>query len=170
MSTIIAEKNETSAAAVAFKPEVREVADVLKSATTYDTNTGVGTITPDTYVKLLQERTSLTEANVKDLQKFNTTFVAAAHLANGEAGLPVLQKNKGIDTVELRIPMVGRDAFEVTLHRSKEVSAGNRDNPAERKTNYGVSRGGFEIHAEGNRGELSKVKQFLQAEAATLFS
>lgn len=164
--TTITESKET----IAIKPEVREVADYIKSNATMDKETGVGSATPEVYANLLSKHTSISAEQVKELQKLNTTFVAAAHLANGELSLDVLKSNKNIDQTEMRIPMVARDAFELTFHRSKEVSAGNRENPAERKTIYGVSRGGFEIHAEGNRGELSKVKTYLASQAAELFS
>lgn len=174
MSTTIAEKNEIAANVLGVKPDTEEVANIIQAATTYEAPAGateaIGTISPDVYASLLTSRTSLTVEQVKELQKLNTTVVAATHLANGRAGLPILKDNAAVATVSLKLPMVGRDSFEVTLHRSKEVSAGNRDNPAERKTNFGVSRGAFEVHAEGNRGDLTKVKTYLSNEAASLFS
>lgn len=174
MSTIIAEKNEISATLLNVKPDTAEVADIIQAAATYEAPAGaseaVGTISPEVYANLLTSRTSLTVEQVKELQKLNTTVVAATHLANGRAGLPIMKDNAAVETVSLKLPMVGRDSFEATLHRSKEGSAGNRENPAERKTSYGVSRGAFEIHAEGNRGDLTKVKDYLKNEGASLFS
>lgn len=168
MTNIVTDKDTQAAAA--FKPEIRAMADVLKSAATMDKTTGVGSVTPETYASLLNQNTSLTEKQIVEQQKFHTTFVAAAHLATGELSIEAMKGNKEITQTEMRIPMVGRDAFEVTFSRQKEVSAGNRDNPQERKTVYGVTRGGFELHAEGNRGELSKVKTFLASQTAELFS
>lgn len=175
MSAIIAEKNEISAVQTsAFKGVTEDVATIIQKATTYEAPAGakeaIGSISPDVYADLLTSRTSLTVAQVKELQELNTTVVAAVHLANGRAGLPIMKDNAAVNTVSLKLPMVGRDSFEVTLHRSKEVPAGNRENPAERKTKFGDSRGAFEIHAEGNRGELTKVKSFLNNEAASLFN
>lgn len=137
------------------KEDVRALAKTLKGKISIGEN-GVASIDKDTYVTLLPETVS--EPAVRALQGFHSELAAAATLATGELAIPYLKKNKDVGSVNLSIPMIGKDTLDVSIKREKVVT-----NPAsgEKTTTYGAATTGFSVYSTRPRGEMAKVKSHL---------
>lgn len=138
-----------------IKTDVLELSKTLKGRIKIGEN-GVASIEPGTYVSLLPE--GVTEDNVKKLQSFHSELAAAATLATGELAVPYMKKNKDVASVDLSIPMIGKDSLDVNIKREKTVT-----NPTtkEQSTVYGAATAGFSVYSTRPRGEMAKVKSHL---------
>lgn len=153
---------EAQATAKPVKQEIVNMAELIKSRTTLDAATGVATVAKDLYEHLLPE--DLPRETVERVQAVNAEIAAAATLAIGELAIPAMKKNKDLSRVTLNIPATGRDSFEVTFDRSRQVrSAPGSD---EMVTKFGTTNVGFVTYGTRNRGQLAAVKAQL-AEQAT---
>jgi hypothetical protein len=141
--------------ATEIKSDIVSLSKTLKGKITIGEN-GVAVVEPGTYVALLPE--GISEDSVKQLQSFHSELAAAATLATGELAVPYMRKNKGVASVELSIPMVGKDALDVSIKREKTVI-----NPStkEHSTVYGAATAGFTVYSTRPRGEMAKVKSHL---------
>jgi hypothetical protein len=139
-----------------IKSDIVSLSKTLKGKITIGDN-GVATVEPGTYVALLPE--GISEDNVKQLQSFHSELAAAATLATGELAVPYMKKNKTVTQVELSIPMVGKDALDVTIKREKTVI--NPTNKEQSSTVYGAATAGFTVYSTRPRGEMAKVKSHL---------
>lgn len=138
-----------------IKSDVVELSKTLKGKIKIGDN-GVATIEAGTYTSLLPEGVS--EDTVKKLQGFHSELAAAATLATGELAVPYLKKNKDVGSVDLSIPMVGKDTLDVSIKREKVVT-----NPTSKAqtTVYGAATAGFSVYSTRPRGEMLKVKSHL---------
>lgn len=149
------------------KPEVLELAGKVKEGLTIDNKTGIITAIPDLYTRLLPE--TVTKETIEALQAHNTRMVSATTLAVGEIAMPVLKKNKELEEASLKLSMVGKDAMNVTLARSRQVPSRNEDGTTGTQTKYGSVSVSIDEYSTGPRGDFKKVKQFLSEQAMTAF-
>lgn len=145
---------------VELKKDTVELADKIKEGIKIDPKTGVGTITPDIYEKLLPEGISIKQ--IEAINAHNTHFAASATLAFGEASIPVLKKNKELPKTNLEIPLVGKDHIGLVFNRSQQVRA---PGSSEETTVYGTVRPQFNFYGTKSRGEMAKVKSILNEKA-----
>jgi hypothetical protein len=138
-----------------IKSDILELSKTLKGKIKIGEN-GVATVEEGTYVSLLPE--GVTEDSARKLQNLHSELAAAATLATGELAIPYLKKNKDVASVNLSIPMIGKDSLDVNIKREKVVT-----NPQskEQSTVYGAVTAGFSVYSTRPRGEMLKVKSHL---------
>jgi hypothetical protein len=141
--------------ATEIKSDILELSKTLKGKIKIGEN-GVATVEEGTYVSLLPE--GVTEDNARKLQSFHSELAAAATLATGELAVPYMKKHKDVVSVDLTIPMIGKDSLDVNIKREKTVT-----NPQskEQSTVYGAATAGFTVYSTRPRGEMAKVKSHL---------
>lgn len=148
-------------------PEVQTLSDKLAKAIKIEVKDGAAktTVEADQYLANLPE--GLTEAQIKLKQNYDGQFFAAASKAFGEAAIPVLKKHKDIDQISAAFPLYGKDAFSVSMDRSKTYP-----NPAggEPSTTYGVLSAKLETQAaRANRGLIKHIREELSESALKAF-
>lgn len=141
-----------------IKQDIRDLATALKI--TIDPKTGLATVADDAYVANMPE--SITAQNVKDLNNYNTKFVAAAGLALGEASIPVMKKNADLNDTSLVVLDPAKNKFEFTFDRTKMVRGGPGSESTE---SFGVLSAKVKLRAAKNAG-LGHVRTHL-SEMAT---
>ncbi len=150
-----------------IKPEVRELADKIKAQFAIDKKTGIGTPVEKLYEAVLPE--NVTEEQVVRIRNHDTNFVAATNLAFGEESIPVLKKNKEIDSTNIHVDMLGKSHVAVEFNR-KQSFPNMKEKGGDPIVKYGTVS--IEVHhaAGHNAGELKKVKNFLKEEAEKALS
>lgn len=106
---------------------------------------------------------------VKKLQEHNTVFWPAVTKAFGEVAIEAMAADKKIESLDLSVPMVGDDKWDINFKRSYE----HMDmSTKEMKTSYGggVSASLTVQGARHNRGAMSSVKSDLKAKAMAQFA
>lgn len=138
-----------------IKSDILELSKTLKGKIKIGEN-GVATVEEGTYIALLPE--GVTEDNARKLQSFHSELAAAATLATGELAVPYMKKHKDVASVDLTIPMIGKDSLDVNIKREKVVT-----NPQTKSqsTIYGAATTGFTVYSTRPRGEMAKVKSHL---------
>lgn len=112
------------------------------------------------------EAAGLDLKTVKAVQDHNGTFVAAAGLALGEAGTAYLKKNKKVESVSLAPVKLGRDELESTFIRSKTYPNRTGGEGAADIVKYGVLQSAYTTNGSTNKGQLKKVRKYLNDLAA----
>ena len=111
----------------------------------------------------------LTEEDVKKVNGYATTFVAAGLEAVKEVAFDAMKNNADITTVTGTTAMGDFGSASYNLVRSKEVSAtfGQKDGP--KKTTYGSSKVSVDFVAGHQSGLLKEVQKAAKEEATALF-
>ena len=146
-------KNQIDALATTLKPQI-EIKD------------GAATIAADAYVKSLPSDIPL--ETVKKLQEHNTVFWPAVTKAFGEAAIDAMKADKSIESLDLSVPLVEGDKFDINFKRSYEhMDMATK----EMKTSYGGLSASLTVQsARHNRGAMSAVKNDLKAKAMAEFA
>lgn len=146
-------KNQIDALATTLKPQI-EIKD------------GAATIAADAYVKSLPS--DIPVETVKKLQEHNTVFWPAVTKAFGEAAIDAMKADKSIESLDLSVPMVGEDKWDINFKRSYEhMDMATK----EMKTSYGGLSASLTVQgARHNRGAMSAVKSDLKAKALAEFA
>lgn len=150
-----------------LKPEVLDLAAQLTKGIKVNPDGGI-TVEKDVFYSALPE--GLTEQACKDVQKYTQNFVAAAGLTIGEQAIGVMTKNKELARVEGEVPTVGHDKAKYVFDRHYERTARNPQTGDEmqivKQGQMGVS---YTVQGAKNVGQLSKVREFLNDQAAEKF-
>ena len=146
-------KNQIDALATTLKPQI-EIKD------------GAAIIAADAYVKSLPS--DIPVETVKKLQEHNTVFWPAVTKAFGEAAIDAMKADKSIESLDLSVPMVGEDKWDINFKRSYEhMDMATK----EMKTSYGGLSASLTVQgARHNRGAMSAVKSDLKAKAMAEFA
>jgi hypothetical protein len=84
-----------------------------------------------------------------------------------------MQANKELERSTLELPTIGKDGFDFTYDRSRQVQTPERNADgsvtAGTKTAFGSLRVGYKTYGTKSRGELLKVKEQLANDAAKVF-
>lgn len=162
-----------SAAATEKKTEIKAPSDAILAlakaiGTTMTTNVEKGAA--EAQVTLSADPTDanmpedLTMAQIKRTQDYRTHLVAAGSLANAEAGLKLMDKNKELNSVTTSFKF-GNDTIETTVHRQKEFN----DGKGGKLVKQGYISASVTAKGVSNSGELAKVRNQVNAEAKKLF-
>lgn len=144
-----------------IKQEVLDLAEKL-AAEIQVAKDGAVAITEDLYKKYLPE--SIKPELLEEQQKFNSQFFAATAKVVGEKAIDAMKKNAELNEVNAAVPLIGKDAFEMSFKRSvaRPDPQGNGTT-----TSYGSLSSKVVTYAAGaSRGQLLKVRKEL-SEAAT---
>ena len=146
------------------KNQIDALAADLKSQ--IEIKEGAATIAADAYVKSLPD--GLTLDTVKKLQEHNAVFYPAVTKAFGESAIEAMKADEKIEVLDLAVPMVGDDAFNVNFKRSYEhMDMATK----EMKTSYGGLSASLTVQAaRHNRGAMSAIKNDLKAAALAAFA
>lgn len=146
-------KNQIDALATELRPQI-EIKD------------GVATIAADAYVKTLPS--DIPVETVKKLQEHNTVFWPAVTKAFGEAAIEAMAADKKLEVLDLSVPMVGEDKWDINFKRSYE----HMDmSTKEMKTSFGGVSASLTVQAaRHNRGAMSAIKTELKAAALAAFA
>lgn len=127
---------------------------------------GAATIAADAYVKALPD--GITVDIVKQIQDHNAVFYPAVTKAFGEAAIEAMKADKALESLDLSVPMVGDDKFDVNFKRSYEhMDMATK----EMKTSYGGLSASLTVQAaRHNRGAMSTIKNELKAAALAAFA
>ena len=150
-----------------IKKEVVDLAAVLKKEIKVDNKTGIATITDGIYEKNLPD--GLTKTAIEQLQAYNTRMAAAATLAVGEIGCDTFKKHKDLDSIDLEVPLIGKDRLNISFDRSRQVPLRGENGVTGTQTKYGSASVSYDMYGTGPRGELKKVKQYLAEQALAAF-
>jgi hypothetical protein len=145
-------------------PKVTELAEKLKKIVSIDKKTGEFDADKHkaAFVENLPSNCPSVE-QIKNLQNYTTTFVAATGLVTGECGQSVMEKAKTVDRVHSLWPTVGRDKVEHVYERERKAGG-------EGKSTFGVLTSTMDVYGAGaTRGELKKVCAMLSANALAAF-
>ncbi len=149
-----------------IKPAVLDMSKQIKVEIALDKATGVATVPADLYERLLPD--GLTVGAIKIQQEHNSVFAAATLHALGQVAVPALHKNKDIDSVDLSVPTVGKDTFNASVQRSRQVPNRTPDGVSGTTTKFGSSSIEFNMYGTKSRGQIAKVKDALSAEATKI--
>lgn len=127
---------------------------------------GAATIAADAYTASLPE--GITVDIVKQLQDHNAVFFPAATKAFGEKAIEAMKVDGKLESLDLTVPMVGDDKFDVSFKRSYEhMDMATK----EMKTSYGGVSASLTVQAaRHNRGHMSAIKNELKAAALAAFA
>lgn len=146
-------KNQIDALAAALKPEI-------------EIKEGAATIAADAYVKNLPD--GITLEIVKKIKDHDAIFFPAVTKAFCEESIDVMKADKKIESLDLSVPMVGDDKFDITFKRSYEhMDMATK----EMKTSYGGLSASLTVQAaRHNRGAMSAIKNDLKVKAMAEFA
>lgn len=146
-----------------IKPEVLELAAKLKAGISIAKD-GNATVTEGLYEQTLPE--GITIEQLKDIQKHNNVFIAAAGYAFGESAIDTMKKNAEVSAVSVSIPTVGKDTLDLTFQRERQIpNAGGEGTSVK----FGSLQAKYNMYGAGSRGQLLKVKQELSEKASAVF-
>jgi hypothetical protein len=167
--------------AVTLKPTTQELADRMKKEIKVEKN-GQGKISENWYVdnlgaeavpEAIKAKYPGIEADivpiVKGVMDFNTRVAAAGGFAFGQHAEKVMHSHKDVTRCELEIPTIGKDGFEFTYDRERQVPSRNADGTTGTKTAYGMLRVGYRTYGAESVGELKKAKALLSQSATSVF-
>jgi hypothetical protein len=136
----------------------------IKKGLTLDEASGIINPADGLYASLLPE--GLTMEMAERFQAHNTDVLAATAHAVGEIAIPAMENNSELNKVTFELPTVGKDTFNFTFDRSRQVRDGAPgDKEAGMKTKWGLSQVSVDTYAAGNRGSLALVKSLLSDQA-----
>ncbi len=152
----MSEKNE-----IVIAETVTELASKIKEHLSVDKKTGVITAAADIYKTCLPD--DMSADTVQRVRDHDTTFVAATVKAVGDISLPVMAKNKELESTTGVVDMLAKSHVSVDFKRKEEFP-----NPKEKGatiTKFGTTK--VEVHhaAGHNAGELKKARNWLKEEA-----
>jgi hypothetical protein len=171
----------TTTTDIKFKPTTTELSAEIKKEMKLDPKTGVGSVTEGWYVNTLgsavpddiKAKYPGIENDVvpiiKGVQDHNTIVAAAAGLAFGQMSQDAMQANKELERATLELPTIGKDGFDFTYDKTRQVPDRTADGTVGTKTVHGSLRVGYRTYGTKSRGELMKVKEQLAIDAAKVF-
>jgi len=119
---------------------------------------GVAVIDEKAYIETLPE--GISEEQVKSLQKHNSNFVAAAVHALGEGhAIEFFKKNKDAQSIEMTVPLVGKDSLSMTIAREKTYPGINGNADVTKYIQATTLK--LDTYASKNSGQLKKVRDTL---------
>lgn len=125
---------------------------------------GEGTIEKGAYLAALPE--GMTKEDIQKVNNFNSTFYPAVTHAFGEKAIAAMKKDKKLEEVKIEVPLLGTDKFGLVMNRVETFR-----NPAGGENDPGIVKYGNIVpklvtqSARGNRGDMSKVREYLQEAA-----
>lgn len=128
-----------------------------------DPKTGLSKLSESVYADFLKENTGIEIDTVSQISAADTRFIAVLGKATGEAGVPVLHKNKDLDRITVVAPRDGKNKFEIDLKRETR-----NINPAtkEEVVKHGVLSAKFDFYGTHNNGDFKKVRTEVSEAAA----
>jgi hypothetical protein len=151
-----------------MKTETKNQIDILASklSSKIDIKDGSASISEDAYVKSLPE--GLDIETVKKLQDHNANFFPAVTKAFAEKSIEAMKADNKIEQLDLSVPMVGEDKFDVTFKRSYEhMDIASK----EMKKSFGGISASLTVQAaRHNRGAMSAIKNEMKAAALAAFA
>jgi adenylyl- and sulfurtransferase ThiI len=126
---------------------------------------GEATIAADAYIKTLPE--GLDMETLKKIQDHNANFFPAVTKAFGEKSIEAMKTNTALAQLDLSVPMVGDDRFDVTFKRSYDhMDMASK----EMKTSFGGVSASLTVQAaRHNRGAMSTINSDLKEMALAAF-
>jgi hypothetical protein len=118
----------------------------------------------------IMARNDIPVETLEKVQAVETDILSATHHAVGRLGIKAMQADPELRRVTFEMPTVGKDTFNFTFDRSRQVpdrTPGEGGNAM--KTKYGASTISVDKYAAGNRGTLAQVKALLSEEATKAF-
>lgn len=149
-----------------LKADVLTISALFAKTLKVDGKAGTASVADDLYKESLPS--DLTIEIVKKVHDHDTTFVAAGIHALGMATIPVMAKNKSLETVALHVPTVGKNSFDFSTDRSK-VSRNPQD-PENPVTKYAVTSVTITTVAGKNAGQYKAARQFVCEAAFKAFA
>ncbi len=150
-----------------MKAEIKAQIETLATALAgqIEIKDGAAVIAADAYVKSLPE--GLTLDTVKALQEHNANFYPAVTKAFGEKSIEAMKTDAKLNQLDLSVPMVGDDRFDVTFKRSYEhMDMATK----EMKTSFGGVSASLTVQAaRHNRGAMGSIKNELKEAALAAF-
>lgn len=131
-----------------------------------------GTATAEGHDKLFE---TFLEANgkldaAKEVQSLASTFYTATAKTVGEAALAAMKKHPSLQTVEVVVPLIGKDTFTVNMERSKTFPK-PRTTTGETVTHYGFLNTKLDTTASrANAGMMKKIREDLEEAGAAALS
>ncbi len=142
--------------------EVIDMSQKIASVLSYDAESHTFTVPKDTFKTCIPEH--LSEKIIKEVNDFQTDFVAAGAKAVGEASIDKLKEDKKIDRVFAELAMQGRNKASYAMDRTKTYE--NRLGNGEKVEKFGVLTTKYHVRTGRNVGELAAINTELQAMAA----
>ena len=146
-----------------IKQEVLDLAKLLKAGITIAKD-GSASVEEGLYEKHLPE--GVTMEQLKEVQKHNNNFIAAAAHAFGDESITIMKKNAEVSAVSLSIPTVGKDSLDLSFQRERSIPNANGEGT---NVKYGSLQAKYNMYGTGSRGQLLKVKQELSERATAAF-
>lgn len=105
---------------------------------------------------------------VQKVVDHDSIFLPAIKLAYGRVSQAAMEVDDTIDALSVEIPMGGRNHFDMTYSRQQTFPTPGSGEPI---TKYGVIKSNLVTQsAIASRGEMSRVRDFLSAEALKAFA
>jgi len=150
-----------------MKAETKKTIDTLAESLKgqIEVKDGAASIAADAYVKSLPE--GVTMEVVKTIQDHNANFFPAATKAFGEKAIEAMKADDKITQLDLTVPMVGDDTFDVSFKKTYE----HMDlKTKEMTTSYGGVSASLTVQAaRHNRGAMKNIKDDLKSAALAAF-
>lgn len=147
-----------------IKQEVLDLATLLKKGIKIEKD-GNTVVEEGLYEKNLPGTISMD--TLKEVQKFNNTFIAAAAHAFGDEAIAAMKKNAELSQISVQIPTVGKDNLNLSFQRERTIPSTNGEGASTVK--YGSLQAKYDMYGTGSRGQLLKVKQDLSDRATAAF-
>jgi len=136
----------------------------MKESVTMDKNTGTGSGTDKLYENNLPE--SLNMDLVKEIETYNTTFIAAATKTAGDISLDLMENNKSLERTTTSFPMGHKDELTVVIDRQKVYNNHLSKDAGDGKIiKHGVASVDYEVRSGVNGGQLKVVRNKIIEEA-----
>ncbi len=142
--------------------EVKKLADVIATKMSYNPEANMYSADKDAFKECIPE--SLTEQLIREVNDYQTNYVAAAGLAFGEAAIRTLKSDSKLDRVNGEFSMHGRNKAEFVLDRSRTYD--NRLGDGEKVQKFGVLSTTYHVKTGRNVGDLAAIKAHLNEMAA----
>lgn len=169
MSTVTVTVTDAKAAP-ALHDTTQSLVEKLNDMASIDPKSGKITFVADAYERLLPADIPL--STVKALKQHDSHVYAAAFEVVGNLARQTAHKHQALTGADATLPLVGKDRFDISWNRSREVNAGipKDGQPAEKKTVYGTMTGKLVVtSADASVGELNKVAKRQKAAAMEMF-
>lgn len=151
-----------------IKQEVLELSEKIQKGLEINKDS-TATVAENLYVNNLPS--TLTEDVVTKVSDYNAQFIAASGHAVGVLATAAMVKHKSMDSVEVKIPTIGKDYVEHTFTRtSKHTNAFAKEGEDKTITKHGTLSTTYSVRAGKNKGALNAVRDTLSEAANKLFS
>jgi len=155
-----------------IKSEIQDLSDRIGKTLKIDKEVVSGvakaTIPDTTYIDNLPE--GITKEVVEQVQTYNTQMGSALALALGSAAIPAMKKNADISSVEVKMPVVGKDYIAVDFTKERQVPSRDENNqPNGTKSKFGNTTVEYGMYGMTSRGQLLAVKTLLTDQAMAAF-